>query len=104
MNPSFPVAGTFQLARSVAKTLNEKSRSNRIRSAGQPGPLAVLGLLAGCLVFSGIAWAQAPARIFAADERYKVDILVVVAHPDDEGAATPYLARAIDGGKRVAVV
>ena len=38
-----------------------------------------------------------------ADERYKVDILLVVAHPDDEGAATPYLARAIDEGKRVAV-
>jgi LmbE family N-acetylglucosaminyl deacetylase len=72
--------------------------------AGRQGPLAVLGLVAGCLVFSGIAWAQAPARISEADERYKVDILVVVAHPDDEGAATPYLARAIDEGKRLAVV
>src|ERR1700723_101695 len=39
-----------------------------------------------------------------ADERYKADVLLVVAHPDDEGAATPYLARAIDEGKRVAVV
>jgi LmbE family N-acetylglucosaminyl deacetylase len=48
--------------------------------------------------------AQAPVRILEADERYKVDILLVVAHPDDEGAATPYLARAIDEGKRVAVV
>jgi LmbE family N-acetylglucosaminyl deacetylase len=48
--------------------------------------------------------AQAPVRILQADERYKVDILLVVAHPDDEGAATPYLARAIDEGKRVAVV
>jgi LmbE family N-acetylglucosaminyl deacetylase len=38
------------------------------------------------------------------DERYKADMLLVVAHPDDEGAATPYLARAIDEGKRVAVV
>jgi LmbE family N-acetylglucosaminyl deacetylase len=38
-----------------------------------------------------------------ADERYKADILLVVAHPDDEGAATAYLARAIDEGKRVAV-
>jgi LmbE family N-acetylglucosaminyl deacetylase len=39
------------------------------------------------------------------DERYKADILLVVAHPDDEGAATPYLARAIyDEHKRVAVV
>jgi LmbE family N-acetylglucosaminyl deacetylase len=40
----------------------------------------------------------------AADERYKADILLVVAHPDDEGAATAYLARAIDEGKHVAVV
>jgi LmbE family N-acetylglucosaminyl deacetylase len=38
------------------------------------------------------------------DARYKADILLVVAHPDDEGAATAYLARAIDAGKRVAVV
>jgi LmbE family N-acetylglucosaminyl deacetylase len=37
-------------------------------------------------------------------ERYKADILLVVAHPDDEGAATPYLARALDEGKHVAVV
>ncbi len=39
-----------------------------------------------------------------ADDRFKADILLVVAHPDDEGAATAYLARAIDQGKRVAVV
>jgi LmbE family N-acetylglucosaminyl deacetylase len=40
-----------------------------------------------------------------ADERFKADILVVVAHPDDEGGVTPYLARAIyDEHKRVAVV
>jgi LmbE family N-acetylglucosaminyl deacetylase len=38
------------------------------------------------------------------DARYKTDILLVVAHPDDEGAATAYLARAIDEGKHVAVV
>src|SRR5271156_4861497 len=48
--------------------------------------------------------AQAPARVPQPDDRYKVDILLVVAHPDDEGAATPYLARAVDEGKRVAVV
>ena len=39
------------------------------------------------------------------DERFKTDILVVVAHPDDEGGVTPYLARAIyDEHKKVAVV
>src|SRR5260370_12725409 len=48
--------------------------------------------------------AQEPQALPSADERYKVDILVVVAHPDDEGAATPYLARALDEHRRVAVV
>jgi LmbE family N-acetylglucosaminyl deacetylase len=48
--------------------------------------------------------AQEPQALPAADERYKTDILLVVAHPDDEGAATPYLARALDEHKRVAVV
>ena len=50
------------------------------------------------------AAAQQPRQLPQADDRYKADILLVVAHPDDEGAATPYLARAIDEGKRVAVV
>src|ERR1700687_3952010 len=48
--------------------------------------------------------AQAAKSLPLADERYKADILLVVAHPDDEGAATPYLARALDEHKRVAVV
>jgi len=48
---------------------------------------------------------QEPQKIKEPDERYKVDILVVVAHPDDEAAVTPYLARAIyDLHKNVAVV
>jgi hypothetical protein len=39
------------------------------------------------------------------DERYKADILLVVAHPDDEVMATAYLAREIyDNHKKVAVV
>ena len=49
--------------------------------------------------------AQEAKPLPSADERYKADILLVVAHPDDEGGATPYLARAIyDEHKRVAVV
>src|SRR5260370_11454444 len=48
--------------------------------------------------------AQEPKALPMADARYKVDILLVVAHPDDEGAATPYLARALDEHKRMAVV
>jgi len=50
------------------------------------------------------AGAQEAAPLREPDARYKADILLVVAHPDDEGAATAYLARAIDEGKRVAVV
>jgi LmbE family N-acetylglucosaminyl deacetylase len=49
--------------------------------------------------------AQEAKPLPSADERHKADILLVVAHPDDEGGATPYLARAIyDEHKRVAVV
>ena len=47
--------------------------------------------------------AQEAKPLPAPDERYKADILLVVAHPDDEGAATPYLARALDEGRRIAV-
>lgn len=51
------------------------------------------------------AGAQEPAKVNPADERYKVDILEVVAHPDDEAFFTPYLAKAMyDMHKRVAVV
>ena len=52
------------------------------------------------------AWAQvkqAPPYP-APDDRYKADILVVVAHPDDDMAAAPYVARALDQGKRAAVI
>jgi LmbE family N-acetylglucosaminyl deacetylase len=39
------------------------------------------------------------------DERFKTDILVIVAHPDDETEITGYLARAIfDEHKRVAAI
>jgi len=66
-----------------------------------------LGLIAAVLIGVGMAAPGASARqvVKAADERMKADILVVVAHPDDEGGVTPYLARAIyDQHKRVAVV
>jgi len=63
---------------------------------------SVFFLLAG--LFPVWVMAQDPKILPQPDERYKADILLVVAHPDDEGAATPYLARAIDEGKRVGVV
>src|SRR5215469_3731885 len=56
-------------------------------------------------ILSTSAFAQEAGKIRGADERFKADILMVVAHPDDEGAFTPYLARAVyDLHKRVAVV
>jgi LmbE family N-acetylglucosaminyl deacetylase len=66
-----------------------------------------LALLVAVLLFASPArsLAQTSQLIHGPDERVKADILVVVAHPDDEGAVTPYLARAIyDLHKRVAVV
>ena len=50
------------------------------------------------------AMAQEGKPLPHSDERYKADILVVVAHPDDEGAVTPYLVRALDEHRRIAVV
>ena len=45
------------------------------------------------------------AQISTPDDRYKADILVVVAHPDDDTVVGSYLARVIfDQHKRVAVV
>src|SRR5260370_32780835 len=63
--------------------------------------------LAALMGSSAAAQTSAPAAhvVKGPDERFKADILVVVAHPDDEGGVTPYLARAIyDEHKRVAVV
>lgn len=48
---------------------------------------------------------RAFAQVSTPDDRYKADILVVVAHPDDDTIVSSYLARAIfDQHKRVAVV
>src|SRR5947209_1633009 len=64
--------------------------------------LLIVSLNANLLLCGAIA--QEPKALPLPDERYKADILLVVAHPDDEGAATPYLARALDEHKRIAVV
>src|ERR1700732_4582892 len=65
-----------------------------------------LALLVCALLLAPFKGAAQDAKpLPAPDERFKVDILLVVAHPDDEAAATPYLERAIyDEHKRVAVV
>jgi LmbE family N-acetylglucosaminyl deacetylase len=56
------------------------------------------------LLIAGRGAGQEAKPLPLPDARYKADILLVVAHPDDEGAASAYVARAIDDGKRVAVV
>ncbi|MGH9615266.1 MAG: PIG-L family deacetylase [Acidobacteriaceae bacterium] len=63
-------------------------------------------LAAGLLV---ICIAQLPAQVQPPipppDKRYKADILVIVAHPDDDTGVSTYLAKAVlDEGKRVAVI
>jgi LmbE family N-acetylglucosaminyl deacetylase len=67
--------------------------------------VSVLGFYLLSLTLRGIAQdSKEPTTLPMPDERYKVDILLVVAHPDDEAAATPYLARALDEHRRVGVV
>ena len=49
--------------------------------------------------------APAPARVPAPDARSSADILVIVAHPDDDTAVSTCLAKAVfDEGKRAAVI
>jgi LmbE family N-acetylglucosaminyl deacetylase len=51
------------------------------------------------------AYAQTPQKLTAPDDRFKTDILIVVAHPDDEAFFTPYAVKALnDMQKRVAVI
>src|SRR5262245_21381813 len=66
--------------------------------------LLVVAILLGLARLTS-AQSQSAQAVKTPDERMKADILVVVAHPDDEGGVAPYLARAIyDEHKRVAVV
>lgn len=57
------------------------------------------------LVATGFAQTAAPTpELLKQDDRLKVDLLLVVAHPDDETGVTPYLVQLMDQHKRVAVV
>jgi LmbE family N-acetylglucosaminyl deacetylase len=70
---------------------------SRFRLAACAALIASLGLAADSL--------PTEPRTPPPDERYKADILLIVAHPDDETEIGPYLARAIyEEHKRVAVV
>src|SRR5258705_4941982 len=63
-------------------------------------------LLALLLVLSLPAAAQtdAPRTAPKPDDRFKADLLLIVAHPDDESRVSAYLAQMLDQGKRVAAV
>src|ERR1700753_770494 len=76
-----------------------------------------LKTIAGIVLFAvsipSLGWAQTSdakpdafrANNRPADSRFKADILLVVAHPDDEVMAAAYLAREVlDQHKHVAVV
>ena len=39
-----------------------------------------------------------------ADDRFRADVLLVVAHPDDETGVSAYLVQLLDQGKKVAAV
>jgi LmbE family N-acetylglucosaminyl deacetylase len=65
------------------------------------GSAVLAAMLAGGLL--GQVRSAPPAQL--PDERYKADILVIVAHPDDETIVSGYLAKAIfDEHRRVAAV
>jgi LmbE family N-acetylglucosaminyl deacetylase len=64
--------------------------------------LSVLGLL--LVVRVAAPQVQAPA-LLSPDDRYKADLLLIIAHPDDDVVIGGYLARvALDEHKRVAVI
>ena len=83
---------------------------HRVYDVGRRVVVFVIGLLAA--LSSHPAQAQEASRADAYtwnnrpfDPRFKADILVVVAHPDDEVMVGAYLAREIyDHNKQVAVV
>jgi len=68
-------------------------------------PCTLVFLILVCLSTTFI-WSQsAPATVPPPDSRYKADILLVIAHPDDDTAVSAYLAKMIEQQhKSVAVV
>src|ERR1051325_7419487 len=69
-------------------------------------PLRLLCLLL-LLITTAVAQNPTPSPtppLLKPDERLKVDVLLIVAHPDDETGVVPYLVQLIDQKKHVAVV
>jgi LmbE family N-acetylglucosaminyl deacetylase len=96
-----------QLIRQAKKDSNMKntvSSSIQSRLTRSAFMLAGVALSASFLAAGAAPIREAPENP-SPDERFKTDILVIVAHPDDETEITGYLARAIfDEHKRVAAI
>src|SRR5215467_13826708 len=68
-----------------------------------------LRAVAAAVLLVATAFSQTPSAsptppLLAPDTRLKVDLLLVVAHPDDETGAVAYLLQLVDQGKKVAVI
>ncbi|HEU4413868.1 MAG TPA: PIG-L family deacetylase [Candidatus Angelobacter sp.] len=69
--------------------------------------MRTLRLMAVLAVLVTTMAAQTPTPtppLLKPDERLKTDVLLIVAHPDDETGVVPYLVQLIDQGKHVAVL
>lgn len=87
--------------------MNECDRTRTIRHSAQAWRCAVVMALALCAIAgSSAADADRDGAVPDPGQRFKVDVLVVVAHPDDEMAdLAGYLARIVfDQHRRVGVV
>src|SRR5258708_19710776 len=63
-------------------------------------PMRLIDFPAMLLLCLTMAAAQTPAPLLQPDDRLKADVLLVVAHPDDETGAVAWLAQLIDQHKR----
>ena len=82
--------------------MGQSQKESEMKKRAVIAAVVLSGLAAGSTTK---AQTNPAVQVKGPDQRMKADILVVVAHPDDEGGVTPYLARAIyDEHKRVAVV
>jgi len=71
--------------------------------------MRILRFMATLILLGAITAAQTPTPsptppLLKPDERLKVDVLLIVAHPDDETGVIPYLVQLIDQHKHVAVI
>ena len=66
--------------------------------------LALVLVLSFRIAAQTAAQTEGPRTLPKADDRMKADVLLVVAHPDDETGVSGYLAQLLDQGKRVAAV